>query len=215
MLTKTRPAEVAPTSLPILSLWRQAIYYVIFFTLHPDKFSSHFDEAGRSSFLCIVEDCPACAAGLRATDHVYLPVWDAQNRRVSVLKFNTAENGPAEKILGFLATYKDQLADVVAVINCEGGGQFTITAHRPLPETDRGALACEAFAQGLESGAISLRGCVKRLTAEEVAKLPGVEGRCKPVIGPAVPPAAMAPSAPGGPGVVGGAVPVTPAGAED
>jgi hypothetical protein len=64
------------SALPLLSLWRVAIYYFVFFTLHPDKFASHYDEDEQGHFLCPGEGCPACAAGLRATEHVYLPVWD-------------------------------------------------------------------------------------------------------------------------------------------
>jgi hypothetical protein len=210
MLARTRQAEPAASALPVLSLWRQATYYLMFFTLTPDRFGSHYDEEGKSAYLCLGEGCPACGAGVRATDHVYLPVWDAQNRRVAVLKFHTGDNGPAEKILGFLKTYREQLADVVAVVDCEGGGQFSITAHKPLPETDRGALACEQFVRGVERGAITLRSCVKRLTAGEVARLPGVEGRAKPAIGPAVPPAAMAPVAPDEPVATGQPVPPPP-----
>jgi hypothetical protein len=204
--------QPARAPLPVLSLWRQATLYLMFFTLTPARFRSHYDEAGRCAYHCLEADCPACAAGVRATDHVYLPVWDVQNRRVAVLKFHTAEDGPAEKILGFLQSYRQQLAEVVAVLECAGRGQFTIIAHQPLPETDRGALACEEFARGLESGAVSLRACARQLTAEEIARLPGVKGRGAPVIGAAVAPAAPARVAAGA--VVGKPVPTTPPGAE-
>jgi hypothetical protein len=179
-------------SLPVLNLWNQGTYYLIFFTLCPDKFGSHFEESQRSSYQCPGEGCPACAVGLRATDHIYLPVWDVQNRRVAVLKFHTGDDGPATPILSFLKTYQNQLADVIALSECKGGGKLMISAHQPLPQTDRGALVCENFVRGLENGTISLRNCVKRLTAAEIAQLPGVKSRgTPPALGSEVPPAAM------------------------
>jgi hypothetical protein len=93
----------------------------MFFTLKPAKFASHFDEDARS-YLCLGNGCPACGAGLKLTEHVYLPTWDAQNRRVAVLKFDTRPEGPAQKVLSFLTAYKDQLADVVAVVAARAGG---------------------------------------------------------------------------------------------
>jgi hypothetical protein len=135
-----------------------------------------------------------------------LPVWDAQSRRVAILKFDTRPDGPARKILTFLKTYQDRLADVIAVVECKGKGEFTITAHEPLPETDRGALACQAFCQGLEAGTISLDSCVKRLQADEIAKLPSVSRRTARVVGGPVAPTAPKPE----PSVVGSPVPPAP-----
>jgi hypothetical protein len=187
LLDASRLPEPAQASLPILSLWRVATYYLMFFTLHPDKFATHYDD-DQGSYHCPGEGCPACAVGLKPTEHVYLPVWDAQNRQVAVLKFDTRPDGPAAKVLGFLRTYREQLTDVVAVVDCQGKGNFSITAHKPLPETERGALACQAFSQGLESGTISLRCCAKQLTGEEVAKLHTVQGRAARVVGEPVAP---------------------------
>ena len=200
-------ADAAPTAadLTTIGVWKGVTYYVMFFTLHPERFASHRDDEKKVVYLCPGGGCPACAAGLRATEHVYLPVWDVENRRVTVLKFDTRPDGPARKILGFLKTYQDQLADVVAVIDCkgDGNGTFAITAHTPLPETDRGALACKAFCDGLEAEAVDLRGCVKRLNDEEIAALPSVRRRAVRLVGdPVAPvaPAAVAASRPvGGP----------------
>jgi hypothetical protein len=100
-----------------------------------------------------------------------------------VLKFDTRPDGPAARLLPFLQHHKDRLADVVAVIDCHGRGEFTITAHEPLPQTDRGALECKAFADGLESGAIDLRNCVQRLGPDKVAALPSVKRLATPVVG--------------------------------
>jgi hypothetical protein len=174
-------AQAGPAQ--VLSLWRVAKYYLMFFTLHPEQFPSHFDEEEGYYFCAGATGCPACKVGLRATEHVYLPVWDAQNRRIAVLKFDTRLDGPAARLLPFLQHHKDRLADVVAVIDCHGRGECTITAHEPLPETDRGALECKAFADGLESGAIDLRDCVKRLSPDKVAALPSVKRLATPVVG--------------------------------
>src|SRR6516162_5272160 len=89
-------------SLPTISLWGKWTLYVMFFTLHPDRFASHFDEGKRIHYLCTGEECPACLIGVRATQHIYLPVWDAQNRRIAVLKFDTRPDGPARQLLSFL-----------------------------------------------------------------------------------------------------------------
>jgi hypothetical protein len=177
------PEQAQAGTIPVLSLWRVARYFLMFFTLQPEQFASHYDEEG--AYLCpgASGGCPACQAGLRPTEHVYLPVWDAQNRRIAVLKFDTRPDGPSAKLLPFLQHHKDRLADVVAVIDCHGHGEFTITAHEPLPETDRGALECKAFADGLESGAIDLHNCVKRLAADKVAALPSVKRLATPVVG--------------------------------
>jgi hypothetical protein len=189
-------ADTLPTDkgLTTISLWKAVTYYVMFFTLHPGRFASHRDDEKKIIYLCPGEGCPACSAGVRASEHVYLPVWDVENRRVTVLKFDTRPDGPARKVLAFLKTYRDQLADVVAVIDCkgDGNGTFTITAHTPLPETDRGALACRAFCDGLEVGAIDLSDCVKRLTVEEITALPSVERRAVRLVGSPVAPAVAA-----------------------
>src|SRR5262249_40270152 len=148
---------------------------------HTKKFASHYDDEKRH-YLCLGDECPACAAGVKATEHIYLPVWDAQNRRVAVLKFDTPADGPARGILAFRTTYKGQLADVVAVVDCRGKGEFTITAHQPLPECDRGALVCEAFCQALEAGSLSLTSCVKQLNAAEIRKLNPVKRRATQVV---------------------------------
>jgi hypothetical protein len=89
-----------------------------------------------------------------------------------------------------LKRYQDQLADVVAVIDCKGDGKgtFIITAHRPLPETDRGVLPCREFCEGLEAGNIDLRVCVRRLGSEEIAALQSVRRRVTPPIGDPVAP---------------------------
>src|SRR5262245_20743249 len=79
--------DQSQNSLPILSLWQLAVYYVIFFTLYVKKFPSHYDDEKRS-YLCLGDECPACAAGVKATEHIYLPAWDVQNRRVGVVKFD-------------------------------------------------------------------------------------------------------------------------------
>jgi hypothetical protein len=201
LLEGGRLPNPAQASLPVLSLWQLATYYLTFFTLVPAKYASHYDDdAGH--YVCLGDKCPACAAGVRATEHIYLPVWDAQNRRVAVLKFDTRPDGPAATVLTFLKTYKDQLADVVAVITCEGKGKFAIVAHRPLPETDRGALACEEFCRGLEAGTISLRSCVKNLAAADIVKLASVKCRATPVVGGVVAPVKAEVSV-----VVGDAVP--------
>jgi hypothetical protein len=178
--------------LPTISLWGKGIHYVMFFTLHPDRFASHREEDKRNSYyyLCPGKDCPACLVGDRATEHIYLPVWDPQNRRIAVLRFDTRPDGPARLLLSFLKSYQDQLADVVAVLDCKGDGKgtFTITAHRPLPETDRGVLHCRAFCDGLEAGTIDMRGCVRRLSQEEIMALPSVRRRVTPLIGDPVAP---------------------------
>jgi hypothetical protein len=111
-----------------------------------------------------------------------------------VLKFDTRPDGPAGKILTFLRTYQNQLADVVALVDCRGRGEFSITAHAPLPETDRGVLACKSFCDALEAGAVSLRSCVKNLGVAEIAKLRSVVRLAKPPIGG---PVAPAPATPG------------------
>ena len=157
--------------------------------LHPDKFATHYSEKQRCRYLCPEKGCPACDVEIRLTEHVYLPVWDAQNRRIAILTFDTREDGPARKILAFLETHRERLADVVAVIKCTGNGKFTIMAHEPLPETDRGAQECEDFCNGLEAGTIDLRDVVNRLTVEEISRLPEVEEKSKPVVGAPVAPA--------------------------
>jgi hypothetical protein len=204
LLDAPNQPEPSPGAPPLITLWGMGVYYLMFFTLDPDQFATHYDEDARGAYLCLGAACAACAAGLRATEHVYLPVWDAQNRRLAVLKFDTRDNGPAATLVPFLRTYQAQLADIVAVVSCRGRGEFTIVAHAPLPETDRGALACQAFAQGLENGAITLRSCVRRLTAEQIADLPAVRKRATPVVGAAVAPAGRAPAPPAlGPAVAG------------
>jgi hypothetical protein len=190
--------DPAHASLPVLSLWQVTTYYLMFFTLVPDKFASHFDQDVKS-YQCLGDGCPACDAGVRATEHIYLPVWDAQNRRVAVLKFDTRPEGPAQKVLSFLAAYKGQLADVVAVVDCKGRGEFAITAHQPLPETDRGALACAELCRGLQAGTVSLRACVKQLKSEEVAQLASVRRNTTPVVGDTVAPGAPPPAVAGDP----------------
>jgi hypothetical protein len=169
--------------LPILSIWNAATYYVMFFTLKAEVNSSHYEEIERFSYHCLSDNCPACLAGIRPTEHVYLPVWDAQNRRIGVLKFHTGENGPAPRVLEFLRAYHEQLADVVALIRCEGKGMISITAHTPLPETDRGALTCEAFCRAVEAGIINFCSSAKQLSAEEMATLPSVKRNLHPVVG--------------------------------
>jgi hypothetical protein len=182
--------DPSQNSLPILSVWRVTIYYVIFFTLYPEMFDSHHDKE-KGSYLCLGDGCcPACDAGIKKTEHIYLPVWDVQSRRVAVLKFDTRPDGPARTILPFLRLYKSQLAEVVAVLDCRGGGDFTIIAHELQPETDRGALACKQFDDSLEAGTINLRRCVSNLSAQEIGNLKSVKQAMVPVVGKQVMPAA-------------------------
>jgi hypothetical protein len=197
LLDETLPAPDEASGLPVISLWRVATYYLTIFTLHPDRFASHYDD-DQGSYQCLSEGCPACKTGLRPTEHIYLPVWDLQNRRVAVLKFDTRPDGPAQRILPFLKLYRDKLVDVVMVVDCAGKGNFTLTARAPLPETDRGALACKAFCDGLKAGVIDLRSCVRRLTAAEVAALASVRKKAVPLVGDAVPPAGAAARVPNG-----------------
>jgi hypothetical protein len=181
-------------SLPVLSLWHPAKHYLMFFTLQPELFPSHYDEDA-GSYLCPGAGCPACAVRVRATEHVYVPVWDVENRRVAALKF-VPQGDAANRIFDFLQTHQDRLADIVAVFDGRGKGAFTITAHEALPETDRGALTCQAFADDLKAGRTSLRSCVKQLDGEAIARLGSVRHRLVPVIGPAVGPSTVSPGQP-------------------
>jgi hypothetical protein len=182
LLQESLPDPTTAGSPPVLNLWRVTTYYLMFFTLHPEQFASHFDKQ-EGAYLCLGEKCPACKAGDKATMHVYLPVWDAQNRRVAILKFDTRPDGPAVKILQFLQHYQNHLANIVAVIECKGRGEFSIIPCEPLPETDRGALACQAFSEQLEAGTIDLHSCVKRLTPKQIVALASMKTRLAPVVG--------------------------------
>lgn len=169
--------------LPLISLWNPGTRVLMFFTLHPDHFGSHYAEEERFKFHCLGDNCPACAVGLRATEHLYIPVWDLANRRIAVLSFHTGPDGPAAPILQFLKTYRDQLAEVVAFIEGEGRGKIRITAREVLPETDRGAVECAEFCAGLESGAITLRNCARQLSADEIEALSEVKRKVAPRVG--------------------------------
>lgn len=163
---------------------------LMFFTRAYEQFATHFLESSRSRFECLGEDCPACASGLRPGEHIYLPAWDLKNRRIVILYFTLAPDGPAPRVLQFLATYREQLSEVVAVIESEGRGKVRITAHAALPETDRGAIECSNFCQGLESETICIRSCVERFPADVIAALPEVKAIRKPLIGGVVMPIA-------------------------
>jgi len=179
-------AEVGVSSdLPTISVWRLAVYFLMFFTTRLAKFASHFDPDTRKSILCLDATCPACKAGLKRTEHIYLPAWDVQNHRIVVLRVDSRNDGPARQIAQFIETYRPKLHDVVAIMDCKGDGHgtFTITAHSPLAETDRGALACKAFCDGLEAGAINLRDCVQRLSAEDMAKVASVKKLSAKLVG--------------------------------
>ncbi len=172
----------------VLSLFGKGRYYLMFFTLVPAKFASHYDDVKKAHYLCPGAGCPACAVGLRVTEHVYLPAWDAQSRRVVVVKMAAAGDALRE-LVSVLKLYRDKLADVVAVVDCLGDGKVRVTAHDPLPETDRGATACAAFAAGLEADTVDLRDCVRRLAPEQIAALPAVKQRGAKLVGGVVPPA--------------------------
>ena len=197
LLQEGLPEPAATGVLPVINLWWATTYYLMFFTLHAEQLATHYDD-DEKAYLCLGEGCPACRAHVWVSEHAYMPVWDAQCRRVAILKFDTRPDGPASKILPFLRHYKDRLADIVAVVESRGRGEFNIAAHEPLPETDRGALACQAFCEGLEDGAIDLRSSVKRLTPEQVAALASVKKRLTPVAGKVVT-TATNPSPPGPP----------------
>ncbi len=201
MLSKTRPPETPHRQpLPVLSLWKEAVYYLTFFTTHGEKFRSHFEEerGARGFYGCLGENCPACAAGVKATEHFYIPVWDVRNRRVAVLRFDARLDGPAAKVGDFLAAYQDRMGEVIAEIVCDGlgRGNFTITARKALPETDLGAPACAEFCARLDKGGVDLGQCSRGLTAAEVAALPSVRGRSLPALGEEVLPARSAPRPP-------------------
>jgi hypothetical protein len=186
LLRSDTSTPAADPGLRTISLWPAAVHYLCFFTLVPDRFASHYDKPGRFRYFCLGDGCPACDAGDRATTHIYLPVWDAQHRRVAVLRFDDRPDGPVGKILAFLEAYRDRLAEVVAVFTCRGAGEFSIAAHEPRPETDRGVAACKEFCLALESGAIDLRDCVRRLDAAAIAALPSVRAMEPPPVGPPV-----------------------------
>ena len=179
------PSQTGP--MPVLSLWWVTKHYVMFFTFHPGHFGSHYDK-DEGSYHCLGDECPACKAGVKLTEHVYVPVWDVLNRRIAVLKFEMSKGGPAAKIVPFLETYKDRLADIVVVIDCKGRGEFSLTAHEPLPETDRGALECKGFCEAMEAGAIDLRDCVKQLKPAQIAALRSVKKLAFPLVGRMLPP---------------------------
>jgi hypothetical protein len=184
LLKQNGPAAgPAGSGLPTISVWQKAILYLTFFTIYPEKFSSHYDQDRKFSYLCLGDDCLACLAGVKATEHIYMPVWDVQNRRIVALRFDARPEGPARRILPFLQNYRNRLSEIVAVFDCEGrDGEFTITAHTPLPSTDRGALECREFCEGLEAGTVDLRNCVRRLTSDEIGELPSVnEASVRPV----------------------------------
>ena len=171
--------------LSIISVWRLAIHYIMFFMTRITKFKSHYDADSRKSYLCLEDNCPACQAGLKTTEHIYMPVWDVQNRHVVVLRVDSRNDGPARRIAQFVETYRSTLHDVVAVIDCLGDqkGSFTITAHKPLPEADCGALACQAFCKALEAGTIDLRDCVQRLSTDAISSLPSVKKSFTKLVG--------------------------------
>jgi hypothetical protein len=201
MLSAGRRPEVAHQQpLPVLSLWKKAVYYLAFFTTHGVKFRSHFEEEreARGFYRCLGEDCPACAAGVKATEHVYIPVWDVRNRRIAVLKFDARPDSPAVKVLEFLAAYQEQMGEVIAEIVCDGlgRGSFTITARKAPPETDLGVPACTEFCARLDKGEVDPGECSRALTAAEVAALPSVRGRSLPALGEEVLPARSAPPPP-------------------
>ena len=191
LLEQQTATSLAGVDLPMIGTWYPGRHLLTCFTLKPDQFSTHYDSQGRYSFECLGDSCPACAAGMRRTEHLYLPVWDVENRRIAVLHFGLGPEGPASQILHFLKTYRDQLADVVAVIDCHGQGKVSLSARAMLPETDRGAIKCEEFCAGLESGAVKIRDCVRKLSAEAIAALPGVKRKSKPLFGDLVSPKTM------------------------
>jgi len=175
--------------LPVIGLWSPACHKVMFFTLAAtDQFSTHYDNQTRARFECLGDSCPACSAGLRPTEHLYIPVWNVETGTIAILYFHLGPGGPAQQILQYLKTYQNQLSDVVAVIDCHGQGKVSISAHELLPETDRGAIACQEFCAGLESGAVDIRSCVRKLSKEAIAALPEVKRKSKPLVGTVVPP---------------------------
>src|SRR4051812_12772463 len=97
-LFKRAAAPQPAAAPPVVSLWKKATHYLMFFTLDAEQFASHYVGAGKSSSLCTGGGCPAGGGGVGATEHASLPVWDVMNRRVAVLKFLTKEDGPAGKI---------------------------------------------------------------------------------------------------------------------
>ena len=189
-LLNVESESVGDSDLPIISVWRLATHYVMFFMTKIVKYKAHYDSDVRKSYMCMGLECPACAVGLKPTEHIYLPVWDVQNRRIVVLRVDSRNDGPARKIALFVTTYLDKLHDVVAVIECRGDskGSFTITAHDPLPQTDRGVLACKDFCDSLIAGAINLQDCLLRLSAEEVGKLATVKNLSVRLVGSPVGP---------------------------
>lgn len=189
-LLATPAAATTAATLSVISVWRVATHYLMFFCLHPDQFASHYDGPKKVTFLCSGEACPACKLGHKSTAHIYLPCWDVQNRRIVVLKLDTRPDGPAPKIAEFLALYKDQLATIVSVLKCAGGGAFTLTAHQPTPETDRGSLVCRDFCAALEQNPDILKRCVTQLTEQEILELPSVKQLAPPLVGNVVAPAA-------------------------
>jgi hypothetical protein len=174
LLGEQQLPEPAQATLPVISLWGEGKYNLMFFTFASEAFKSHYDEA-QKSYLCNGPDCPACAVGVKATEHVYLPVWDVTKRRVAVLKFiSRLDDGPAPKVMRFLKKYRERLHSIVAVVSCRGHGEFTIDAHEVGPDADPGARVCEEFCEKLKTGEIALRSCVKRLADEEIRALQSI-----------------------------------------
>ena len=169
--------------LPSASVWKAGALFASFFTLESEDSRSHYTNAGKRSYLCLGEGCPACAVGERVTSHKLLPFWNLKTRRVEVLLLQTTPGGPRDRLIEFLRIHEKDLAKVIARITSFGDGDVCIKALTPNADTDRGALACAHFAERLEAGEIHINNCFARLTSDEIAKLPEVAaiGQLPPV----------------------------------
>lgn len=176
-----------------ISLWKQETFHVIFFSLEAvEQMATHFEDEGRFRYQCLGDTCPACRVGITRTEHLYIPVWDVDNRRISILYFHVGADGAGPVLLQFLTLYKDQLADIVARIQCEGRAQIRISAHELPPESDRGAIECAEFCAGFDAGTVTLKDCARQLPVAAIAALPTVKKKSRPSVGNLVRPMSAA-----------------------
>ena len=160
--------------LPSASVWNSGVVFCSFFTLNCEECRSHYTKAGKRSYLCLGEGCPACAAGERVVSHILLPFWNLKTRRVEVLLLQTTPGGPRDRVVEFLRAYEKDLAKIIARITSSGNGVITVAALEPKADTDRGALVCTRFAEQLQAGEIHLNNCFAQLTPDQITKLPEV-----------------------------------------
>jgi hypothetical protein len=166
--------------LTVLNIPEKEPAYVSLFTKDGAEVTAHYlsgtDTWERGFVHCLGADCPACAAEIKPSRYLLLPIVDLVDATIKVLRV------PAKKGVG---TLKTELLKVLELPNCgeivtkitRKQYNYTVDAVRENALNPDVTAAIKRFIEQLEAGVVDLTSVVTRMSASEMLEHEGIAKR--------------------------------------